>query len=164
MAVVNRPGWNLYTDGSFTGESDSSDAVSGWGLVVITPDDTVTDYFGPTILDYTSREWYGARRHSNNVAELCAIYHALQFILARISVGSHVHVVYDSKYAAKCTQRLWRAQTNLRLVESCADLADRVDASYTLTWSWVRGHTRYQWNERADANAKLGASGQLAAW
>ena len=161
---MNTLGWNVYTDGSFTAASDDSEPTSGWGIVVISPSEVVADYYGATCLDAASVDWIGARRHSNNVGELCAVFKALQYILDCVPVGSDVHLVYDSKYAANCAQRLWRAQSNLRLITSCADMVDRVDTLYALSWSWVRGHSRNQWNERADANAKLGSSGASATW
>ena len=75
-----------------------------------------------------------------------------------------MQIVFDSRYAAFTSLQLWRARSNIALVQRCASVVDRVDREYRMSWKWVRGHSRNQWNELADCNAKQGADGQVATW
>ena len=76
---------------------------------------------------------------------------------AHVSDQETAILEYDSDYAAKVTQRVFRARSNLSLVLRTRAAYDAVAAR--VIWRKVEAHTGSFLNERADQLAKCGARG-----
>ena len=149
-------------DGSFKSVDDVE--ASGWGFTVSLPGTApLLDFCGPTVLAESDPCYIGARRHSNNVGELSAMFYALSFIRDHIrtswSSSSSVSycIEYDSEYAANIARRLSRARQNIRLALHVRRLVDEL--GQCLEWRKVESHTGLFLNDRADELAECGASG-----
>ena len=141
------------TDGSFSGNE------AGWGFTVARQGSpSLKDYCGPVILDGRHRHFLGAAQHSNNVGELCAMVLALSWVCKFSQSHECVVLEYDSDYAAKCIQRLFRAKSNVALILLGRSLLDKVGPR--ITWNKVESHVGASLlNDRADTLAKCGAIG-----
>ncbi len=107
------------------------------------------------------RELYGYEAETtNNRMELTAVISALEALKRPCAVA----VVTDSQYVMKGVtewmsnwkRRGWR--TADRKPVANRDLWERLDralACHDVSWSWVRGHTGHDGNERADELANL---------
>ena len=73
-------------------------------------------------------------------------------------------VFYDSKWAANVGRQRWRARCNVMLAGKVASAVAQAAASFDLSWQWVKGHSDNEFNEKADAAANMGASGETADW
>jgi len=134
------------------------ESFSGWGFTVSwCRFPNLLDFCGPTQLDPQGLGHIGAGLHSNNVAELSAVYYALRFVCLNCA-NANVIVYYDSEYAAAVTRRIWRAHANFALVLRARAALDAV-ASTSITWTKVASHTGDMLNDRADLLAKCGANG-----
>jgi len=162
----------LYTDGGCTGNTDVATAVqpAGWGVVVLEKAGgsrggeylrRVTELYGPVELNPSSPWFLGAEVASNNTGELSGIAHAL--IWLRDEGGqAPAAVVYDSDYAAKITQGIYKAHKNRDLAGSCKRLcaSERQRRAGGVIFVHVKGHSNDTWNDRADALVQLGKLGQ----
>jgi len=180
---VDNTSVRLYTDGSFTAASgddgNERPAISGWGLCPVIPAHLALDaasssepsnepyrtmrFHGPTVLDSQASRWHGARKHSNNVAELEGIIAACQYALRSLQ-GTSIQICFDSKYAAMIAMQRWRPRANIRLARTAAALVAQVRNHVQLTWAWVKGHANDIYNELADQYAARGARGELLLW
>ena len=154
----------LSCDGSFTNGGDEAAECSGWGFTVASPSLTeLKDYCGTTILDPHDPGFIGARRHTNNVGELSAMFFALSWAQEYISSSSSssspsaIVIEYDSEYAAGVARRRIRGRANCRLVLRLRHIYDQV-AGHVI-FRKVESHTGVFLNERADQLAGCGASG-----
>ncbi|HKJ89225.1 MAG TPA: ribonuclease HI [Gammaproteobacteria bacterium] len=131
----------LFTDGACRGNPGPG----GWGAVLAAGEH--------------ERELYGYEPETtNNRMELTAVIQALETLKRPCSV----RIVTDSQYVMKGVtewmegwrRRGWR--TAERKPVRNVDLWQRLDAAlqrHAVEWSWVRGHTGHDGNERADALA-----------
>ena len=99
----------------------------------------------------------GATKPTNNTAELSAIAHALEYVLADQS-GKPVLVRYDSTYAGNMATGKWRPRTNKTLVKHVRSLwaRARTHVHGALWTSHVYGHSGHKWNDSADRLAGRG--------
>jgi ribonuclease HI len=173
LAVLPRGSLLLYTDGGCTGNTAVASRVqpSGWGVVVLEKVADRSDgelrqlaqLHGPVELNRSSPWFLGAEVASNNTGELSGIAHAL--IWLRDEGGqAPAAIVYDSDYAAKITQGIYKAHKNRPLATSCRRLcaAERQRRSGGVTFVHVKGHSNDRWNDKADALVQLGKLGQRA--
>lgn len=136
--------WTAYTDGAC---APSNPGPSGWGAIVIAPDNQgETDHYG----------FIGPG--TNQIAELTAAIEGLK----RVPLGAAVELVSDSQYVLKgltewrggWERKGWKNSkgevvANLGLWKKLYEEADlRI-----VTVRWVKGHAGDRYNERADALA-----------
>ena len=81
---------SIYVDGSCEENRNvTASTPAGWGFCVVLGDtglgkgqgEIVTERSGPVITKKTSSEYIGSEIGSNNTAELCALAHALKWLL-----------------------------------------------------------------------------------
>ena len=150
-------GWAIYTDGG-TRVVDG-ETLAGWGVISRSPRGRIFILFGPVITIETHLAFFGARIHSNNTAEMTAMFEALSFLGPRgpVAPGEQSRIYYDSMHAAgiclgkiqarthvqlalACQQSMIRAQHRLRL---CADHAAALctfglTSSHNVATRWIR--------------------------
>ena len=66
--------------------------------------------------------------------------HAFRWFRRNCDGVASVIVNYDSEYAAKVTQRVWRARSNLALVVRTRAAYDAVSAMSVVHWRKVSSH------------------------
>ena len=138
----------VFTDGAAKGNPGPG----GWGAIVITPDQRVTELGG------------GSPHTTNNRMELSGAIAALQHVA---TVPGPVAIYTDSTYLIQgITQWVWAWRKrgwktaqggdvlNRELWEELSDLID-ARPSGDVKWHWVRGHVGTPGNERADAISVL---------
>jgi ribonuclease HI len=142
---------NLYawTDGACSGNPGPG----GWGVLMRAMD-------GTTIVK--ERELGGGEPDTtNNRMELLAAINALE-VLTR---GTALTIITDSTYVKNGVTSWihgWKRngwKTANRKPVKNADLWERLDqaqATHTVTWEWIKGHTGHPENERADELARAG--------
>ena len=106
--------------------------------------------------DFVCTDYLGADRLTNNTGELSGLTMALLWARS-LPPGLPLKIQYDSEYAAKTTQRIWRAHANFRLILRARWAFDAVRAQRIITWTKVESHTGDFLNSRADLLAKFGA-------
>ncbi|MBX9931484.1 MAG: ribonuclease HI [Methylobacterium sp.] len=133
----------VYADGG----CDPNPGPGGWGVFIADPQ-------GPVEL------CGGERGTTNNRMELTAAIRALSYF----PEGAAIEMRCDSQYVVKSVTewmkgwkaRGWRTATgpvkNIDLMQELDGLASRRD----VRWTWVRGHTGEDGNERADRLATRG--------
>ncbi len=131
----------IHTDGACRGNPGPG----GWGAILAH--------------DGREKELYGFERDTtNNRMELMAAIQALEALKRHCDV----EIVTDSQYVMKGVtewmdgwkRRGWRTADRkpVRNIELWQRL-DRALAEHDVRWSWVRGHSGHEYNERADALA-----------
>lgn len=174
LAKLPRGSLLLYTDGGCTGNQGVASTIqpAGWGVVVLKNEREadsheaggkrwLAELYGPVELCQSSPWFIGAEVASNNTGELSGIAHAL--IWLRDEGGqAAAAIVYDSDYAAKIAQGIYKAHKNRALAKSCRRLctAERQRRAGGVTFIHVKGHSNDRWNDRADALVQLGKLGQ----
>ena len=151
-------GYAIYVDGSFARVEDGTSS-AGWGCYVVCRDFTCISQCGPISIRGPHAPDQFVFKLSNNVAEVVAIYCAVQYI-CRLPVHSNCAIIFDSMYAAYTVRQSWRAKSNLALVRHVGSTVHRVSGLVDLQWHWVRGHSRVDGNECADKLAKRGSAGE----
>ena len=151
-------GFAIYVDGSYTCNEDGS-SIAGWGCYVVGPVGPPTSLCGPITIRGPHAPDQFIYKLSNNVAEVVAIWHAVQFI-SRLPAPCTCAIIFDSMYAAYTVRQSWRAKSNLALVRHVGSWVSRAAALVDLQWFWVRGHSRVAGNEAADKLAKRGSKGE----
>ena len=105
--------------------------------------------------------YLGARKHTNNTAELTALAELLRALLSLSPqrAGSRGVVRTDSEYAAACMMGRVTPKTNRQLAERLRSLWQRLRAKHTVTWRHVAGHSGNKWNDYVDKLAARGRQG-----
>ena len=113
------PDWVAYTDGS----EDLGKA--GWAYAVLIGGDAIGDEgasrasegYGPVVTSAAHPAYLGARKHTNNTAELTALAELLRALLSSSPqrAGSRGVVRTDSEYAAACMMGRVTPKTNRQL-------------------------------------------------
>ena len=135
---------------------------SGWGLHVVRTN-VVQGQFCSPIFCGLLRENTRVFKLSNNLAELVALVHALEFVLSELS-NLNFMTCFDCKYAAHVVQQSWQAKSHLEVVRFAGELHRCCDLHAKVYWHWVRSHSRDLGNEAADALAKTRAREQRDLW
>ena len=121
------------------------------------PNRVLDELWGPIDTDPTS-EWYmGASEGTNNTGELTGIAQAL----LRMKKGGgkeEAAICYDSEYAAKCTEGIYKPKKNLVLVQLCQRLYSEEceRRGSKVRFIHVKGHSGDRWNDRADELVQWG--------
>lgn len=152
---------SIYTDGSAPNNHEGGGNPAGWGYVVVSGvtgknhdgGELVEEQYGRVITDRNHPMWIGAEIGTNNTAELCAIYHALEYIKDNDLTGAIIYT--DSTYAMNLTFGTWKAGANRGLVRKVKGLATELHGRVIA--EHVRAHQDLLWNERADELANKGA-------
>jgi len=159
---VDASTYEIFTDGGCIGNRDvarNRDQPAGWGVVVRLAGATVAELYGPVETNPSGPGFLGAETKSNNTGELSAMGHAFAWLSRRGDRGRGAVIKYDSEYAAKIVQNIFRAHKNQALAATCkARLAD-ARRDRTVRFAHVKGHSGCEGNERADALVKLGCRG-----
>lgn len=164
----DRPTTNMLfaaTDGSGPSAADKSiysRALAGWGEAVRL-NGSVQDFYGSVEVESCQRFYFGADQGTNNTGGTSAMTVAFQFFTDSTPPGPSLVVHYDSEFAAHMVQGIWAPKSNHVLISIAQEWFRRASAHGDVRFQWVRGHSGEFWNERADANAKKGASGILQA-
>ena len=134
--------YTLYTDGGCRGNP----GVGGWGYHMITPTNEIQERCN------------GEKRTTNNQMELTAVIEGLR----NIPEGESVNIYTDSKYVKNGIESWiknwkrngWKTAKGTPVKNQKYWIAlDDLQKKYTITWSWVPGHSNVHGNERADALA-----------
>lgn len=138
--------FTIYTDGS----CDDNPGPCGAGALI-------QNVAGVTLIEHHWALGHG----TNNIGELRAVELGLSLITyleeTKIVVpGNTFELKTDSQYALNIPQGLWKAKANLELVASIKAKLVAMRKKYTITMSWVKGHSGDPGNKRADELANLG--------
>ena len=152
-------GWAIYTDGG-TRVVDG-ETVAGWGVISRSPRGHIYIMFGPVITTEARRAFSGARTHSNNTAELTAMFEALAFLGPRgpVTPDERSYIFYDSMHAAGICLGTIQARTHVQLAHACQQSMIRVQHRLRFTMQHVFGHSGKLGKECADHAAALGTYG-----
>lgn len=154
------PDVSVYADESALGNGRDGGAPGGAGGLIELQTGSSRE---PTRLDY----WVSDPATTNNRMALRSAIEALQILSRK---GNHLTVLFtsDSEYLVKGMRDWvpgWRARgwkrkegeiMNLALWQEAVALAER----HSVTWRWVRGHSRHPQNEYADHLATRAAREQ----
>ena len=157
------PDWTAYTDGSEDGGR------AGWAYAVVMGGDgicdvnamLVTEGYGPVVTSPVHAAFVGARKHTNNTAELSALAELLRSLLhtAPRPAGSRGVVRTDSEYAMACATGRISPGENAQLASYLRAAWRHLASRHEVTWRHVKGHSGHKWNDYVDKQADLGRSG-----
>ena len=163
--------FHIYTDGS---GGDPAQATVGMGRSGVSgcqppPRSPLCcrSIYGPVVVGEYDPVWLGARRGTNNTAEISAIGEACRWLLSLIHDLPVYHsrkitIYYDSEYAYGVTTRLTKCKDNHELVESVAQLVSATRNQFHLTFQHVKGHSGIHGNEVAHKLADRGFLGRVS--
>jgi|TARA_B000000475_G_C15998507_1_gene447940 ribonuclease HI len=149
---------SIYVDGSCEENKNvTSITPAGWGFCVVIGDtglgkgqgEITIEKSGKVVTTHESKDFIGAEVGSNNTAELCALAHALKWLIID---GESTNAVIrgDSQYALNIGSGVWKAKANKDLALYVQNLWKEVSSFRDLTHEHVRAHRGHRWNERAD--------------
>ena len=162
----------LHEGQSLPNNEENDDYIAGWGVAICEEEDrdkamqkqgkfnNFRNLFGPVELRERSPYYCGAKRGSNNTAELTAIVAAACFFLKQEGDTRPVTIIYDSSYAAGLAAGWNTPSENKELVQEAQEAIQQLRLRRRVFWEWVRGHSKVPGNEQADRNADRGAAGQ----
>jgi len=125
----------VYTDGACSGNPGPA----GLGAVIMDGDkrQELSEYLG---------------EGTNNIAELTAIFRALQVLDTPEGRARPIHIHTDSSYSIGVLTKDWKPKKNLDLIASMRDLITKFRYLQLIK---VKGHAGIPENERADELARL---------
>ena len=133
----------VYTDGACSGNP----GLGGWGVVILINDKEPVYLSG------------GSKQTTNNQMELTAAIEALKFL----PINSKIIIFTDSKYVKEGIE-LWIInwkkngwKTKSKKPVKNKDLWKKLDGlinKHSIKWSWVKGHSGNEQNEKADELAR----------
>ena len=134
------PGFDfmVYADGSCIGNPGPG----GWGVVVVRPDGSESEYHGANPAT------------TNNQMEITAAVEGLR----QTAPESRVLLRSDSQYVIKTMTLNWKRRKNHELWAAL----DAEAARRQVTFEWVKGHDSDPLNQRADRLANRGSRGGTA--
>lgn len=137
----------VYTDGSCLGNP----GLGGMGIVVIHDGDVIMQLGIPS-----------GEITTNNRMELGAATYIIKTLLD--SGFNEMHIVTDSNYVVKGASEWmdgWKKKNfkNVKNDDLWRDMANLLDET-TVTFQWVKGHNKHQFNEMADRIAVEAATTQ----
>ena len=162
-----KPDWSIYTDGG------CDDGRAGWAYAVVTGGDgkededaeIATEGYGPVVADAGHPAYIGARRHTNNTAELTAIGEALHALLNEEAQPAETSGVVrtDSEVAAALMTGAATGGPNAKLAAWVHAKWKQLRAKHggRITWRHVKGHSGHRWNNHVDEQCKKGGMGQV---
>ena len=150
----------VFVDGSCLDKPTSRHVRAGWGVWI---PELALSFHGPICTAANAGMFLGADRGTNNTGELSAMIMALMWCWSNRSSGNVV-LVYDSTYAASCTQGLWMPRLNQQLATLAQRWLQQCQHKFHVGFRHVRSHTGEEdWfsinNEKVDEAAKQGARG-----
>ena len=98
--------------------AENSPEKCGWGLHVVRANVFQGQFCSPMFCGLV-RENTRIFKLSNNLAELVALVHALEFVLSQPS-SLNFMICFDSMYAARVVQQSWQAKSHLEVVRYAA--------------------------------------------
>lgn len=144
----------IYTDGSSKGNPGSG----GWGFVVVQNGKEVKTVYG------------GVHEVTNNQMELLAVKQALDWVVSVYGQSPpypSIVIYSDSEYVVNCCSKwmaTWKRNgwktADKRPVKN-QDILEIIDVALNkvpVSFSWVKGHSRNQWNTVADQLACQGSA------
>ena len=155
-------GWAIYTDGGT--RAVDGETFAGWGVISRSPRGRIFVLFGPVITNEAHLAFSGARNHSNNTAEMTAMFEALSFLGPRgpVTHDDQSRIYYDSVLAAGICLGTTKARTHVQLALACQQSMIRAQHRLRLTMQHVYGHGVKLGNECADHAAALGTFGLIS--
>ena len=155
-------GWAIHTDGG-TRVVDG-EIFAGWGVISRSPRGPIFVLFGPVITNEAHLAFSGAIIHSNNTAEMTAMFEALSFLGPRgpVTHDEQSRIYYDSMHAACICLGTIQARTHVQLALACQQSMIRAQHRLRLTMQHVFGHGGNLGNECADHAAALGTFGLIS--
>ena len=133
----------IYTDGACSGNP----GVGGWGVIIIVKKNKPINLFG------------GSKETTNNQMELKAAIEGLKYI----AKPSKIKIFTDSKYVKdginswiiNWKKNGWKTSTKkiVKNKELWMQL-DNLINKHNVTWKWIKGHTGFEFNEKADELAR----------
>jgi ribonuclease HI len=141
----------IHTDGACSGNPGPG----GWGAVL-------------HFKDQEKELWGGELATTNNRMEMMAAIQALEALKRPCKVELHTDSTYVQKgiheWIHAWKKRGWKTADKKPVKNE--DLWKRLDEArlrHEVDWRWVKGHAGHEFNERADALARLGLEETLAA-
>ena len=155
-------GWAIYTDGG-TRVVDG-EILAGWCLISRSPVGRIFILFGPVITTKAHLAFSGARIHSNNTAEMTAMFEALSFLgpRGRVTRDEQSCIYYDSMHAGGICLCTIQARTHVQLALACQQSMIRAQQRLRLTMQHVYGHGGNLGNECADHAAARDTFGLIS--
>ena len=155
-------GWAIFSDGG-TRVVDGK-TFAGWSVISRSPRGRIFVMFGPVITTEAHLAFSGARIHSNNTAEMTAMFEALSFLGPRgpVTHDEQSCTYYDSMHAAGVCLGTVQARTHVLLALAGQRSLIPVQRRLRLTMQHVFGHSGNLGNECADHAAALGTFGLIA--
>ena len=152
-------GWAIYTDGG-TRVVDG-ETLAGWSVISRSPHGRFDVMFGPVVTTEAHLAFTGARAHSNNTAEMTAMFEALSILGPHgpVAWDEQSCIYYDSQHAACVCLGTIQARTHVQLALACQRSMIFVQRKLRLTTQHVYGHSGNLGNECADHAAALGTFG-----
>jgi len=135
----------IYTDGAVT-RNGAPNALAAWGIVHVLDGKEHFRSNGLVVTDPYHHDYVGAERHTNNTAEISAVYWAMRTAIA-LGVERAV-IVSDSKHAVAMVKGEMSAHKNKALVRQARALY--IENAQRFRFRWVKGHAGHRWNELAD--------------
>ncbi len=157
------------TEGEEGDEEERRRDLAGWGVAISTEEGWI-DRYGEVNCRTGDRDFWGADRKTNNTGELSAMIETLVWLRKTKSArGKHFVIYYDSEYAAKMTQGIWKPTENKALINTALRMLAGARGEMNVRFRYIKAHTNLgdkhsMGNQRADVNAKKGARGRGAAF
>lgn len=152
-------------DGSGPNTDRGSDLKSGYGVVVLAPQqgnlfEELDSFYGVT--NTTVNNFLLAEHHTNNTGELSGLGHALLYLVERVTPiqGKKVEIRYDSEYAAHIIQDIKQpGRVNVNLANNIKKIYAEVIKLYgqeNVQWKHVKAHSGEKYSDIADKLANQG--------
>jgi ribonuclease HI len=155
----------FYTDGGCDGNGANGVwGKAGWGAVAMRTNastgerEVADELWGNVELDATSPYFLGATVGSNNTGELIGIAQALIWLRDVDAGQAQAAICFDSEYAARITQGIYRPKKNAELSRICQRLLkeEAKRRAGGVKFIHVRGHSDDVGNDRADLLVQWG--------
>ena len=158
---------NDYRGGFFFSDGGTrvvdGEILAGGGVISRSPRGRIFVLFG-VITNEAHPAFSGARTHSNNTAEMTAMFEALSFLGPRglVAHEEQSRIYYDSLHAAGICLGTIQARTHVQLALACQQSMIRAQHRLRLTMQHVFGHVGNLGNECADHAAALSTFGLIS--
>jgi ribonuclease HI len=146
----------IFTDGGCSGNPGPG----GWAYVILENGDRADN--APEKI--VAEKWNAEKNTTNNRMELLAVISALEEIKDLALSPKKIEVYSDSQYVQKGISEWihnWKRNnwvTSGKKQVKNKDLwlrLDKMASDYSIEWTWVRGHSGNEYNERCDKMTQL---------